>query len=128
MDLKQAYRQWNHHETAFQILGTKGRKEVLLYRALNVNAAKQCRNNDMPLTTAPIKRMMKNAQPEIETLDDMAEWCAMPKGELQNHMAWCFKRFADFTDYVDHYQYFSRLNDAKYIQYNAVAIPVTSFE
>ena len=128
MDLKQAYRQSNRHEAAFQILRTKARKEVFQYRELNANAAKQRRDDDMPLTKAPIKRMMKNPQPEIKTLDDLAEWCAMPKGELQNHIAWCFKRFADFTDYVDHDQYFSRLNDAKYIRYNAVAIPVTSFQ
>jgi len=51
----------------------------------------------------------------------------MPKGELQNHIAWCLKRFADFTDYVDHDRCFSGLNDAKYIRYNSVAIPVTSF-
>jgi len=51
----------------------------------------------------------------------------MPKGELQNHIAWGFKRFANSTDYVDHDQYFSHLNNRKYIQYNAVAIPVTSF-
>jgi len=71
--------------------------------------------------------MIKTPQPEIKTPDDFAEWCAMPKGELQNHIAWCFKRFADFTDYVDHDQYLSCINDAKYIPYNAVAIPVTSF-
>jgi hypothetical protein len=52
----------------------------------------------------------------------------MLKGELQNHIAWCFKRFADFTDYINHDQYFSHLNDAKYIRYNAVGILVTSFQ
>jgi len=52
----------------------------------------------------------------------------MPKGELQNHIAWCFKRFASFTDYLDHNQNVSFHNDAKYIRYNAVAIPVTSFQ
>jgi len=71
---------------------------------------------------------MKNLRPEIKTLDDLAEWCAMPKGELKNHIAWCFKRFANFTDYMDHDQYLSHLNDAQYIRYNAVAIPVMSFQ
>jgi len=64
----------------------------------------------------------------MKTLDDLTKWCAMPKEELQNHIAWCFERFADFTDYVDHDQHCSLLNDAKYIQDNAVAIPVTSFQ
>jgi hypothetical protein len=64
----------------------------------------------------------------MKTLDDMAKWCPIPKGELQNHIAWFVKRFADFTDYVDHDQYFSCLNDEKYIQYNAVAILVMSFQ
>jgi len=98
MDLKQAYRQSKRHEAALQILRTKARKEVFQYRELNANAAKQSRDDDMPLTKVPIKQMMKNLQPEIKTLDDLAEWCAMPKEELQNHIAWCFKRFADFTD------------------------------
>jgi hypothetical protein len=52
----------------------------------------------------------------------------MPNGELQNHIACCFKRFANFIDYIDHNQYFSRLDDAKYIRYNTVAILVTSFQ
>jgi uncharacterized membrane protein SirB2 len=52
----------------------------------------------------------------------------MPKGELQNHIAWCFKRFADFTDNVDHDQYCSRLNDAKYISYSTVATLVKSLQ
>jgi len=100
---------------------------VFQYRELYANPAKHHPNDDMPLTKAPIKRMMKNLRPEVKTLDDLAEWCAMPKGELQNHIAWCFKRFAILTDYVDHNQYFNCLPDAKYIWYNPVAILVTSF-
>jgi hypothetical protein len=95
---------------------------------VNANAGKQRRDDDMPLTKAPIKRMMKNSRPEIKTLDCLAKCCAMPKGELKNDIAWCFKRFADFTDYVDHDQYFRCLNHAKYIRYKAVAIAVTSFQ
>jgi len=95
---------------------------------VNANTVKQRHDSDIPLTNVPIKRMMKNLRPEIKTLDDLAEWCAMPRGELQNHITWCFKRFADFTQYVNHDQDVSRLNDAKYIQYNAIAIPVTSFQ
>jgi hypothetical protein len=36
----------------------------------------------MPLNKVRFKGMMKNPQPEIMTLDDLAEWCAVPKGEL----------------------------------------------
>jgi len=93
------------------------------YRELNANTLKQRHNDDIPLTKAPFKHMMKNPRPEIKTLDDLATWCAMRKGELQNHLAWCFTRFADFTDYVDHDQCLSRLNNAKYIRYNALPIP-----
>jgi hypothetical protein len=71
--------------------------------------------------------MMKNAQAETKTLDNPSQWCAMPKGELQKHIAWCVKRVADFTDYVDHNLYLIHLNDGKHIPYNAVAIPLTSF-
>jgi hypothetical protein len=64
---------------------------VIQYRELNANAAKHFRDDDMPLTNAPTKRMMKNKQPEMMTVDDLAEQCAIPEGELQNHISWCFK-------------------------------------
>jgi hypothetical protein len=60
MDLKQVYRQSNRHEAAFQILGKNARKEVCQYRELNANTAKQRCDDDIPLTKAPIKPMMKN--------------------------------------------------------------------
>jgi len=126
MDLDEAHQQSNHHEAAFQILRTKAQNKVFQYWELNANPAKQHPNDDMPLTKALIKWMMKNLRPDIKTLDDLAEWCAMPKGELQNHITWCFNKFADITDYVDHNQYFSCLNDGNYIRYNVVAIPVLS--
>jgi hypothetical protein len=128
MDLRQAYRQSNRQDATFLILRTIAWKEGCQYWELNTNAAKQCHAHDRPLTKAPIKPMMKDPWSEIKTLDDLAEWCAMLKGELQNQIAWCFKRFADFTDYINHDQYLSHLKDAKYIRYNAVAILVTSFQ
>jgi len=128
MDPKQAYRQSDCHEAASQMLWRISRKEVFRYQELNANAAKHRRNDEMPLTKPPIKWMMKNPRTEIKTHDDLAEWHAMPKGELLNHIASCSKRFADFTDYIDHDQLFTCLKDAKYIWYNAVGIPVTSFQ
>ena len=91
VDLQQAYRQWNCREAYFQIVQSKARKEVFQYRALNTISGKQCCDVDMPLTKAPIKRTMKIPQPEIKTLDDLAELCAMPKRELQNYIDWYFK-------------------------------------
>jgi len=82
MDLNQAYRQSNCDEAACQILWTTAENQVFQYRELDANAAKQCLVNDMPLTKMPIKRMTKNWCPGIKTLDDLAEWFAMPKGEL----------------------------------------------
>jgi len=80
----------------------------------------------MPLTKVPIKGMMKNPRPDTKTLEDLAESCAMPKVSLQNHIAICLRRFANFTDNIHHDQEFSHLNDGKYIWENAVAILVTS--
>jgi hypothetical protein len=60
MDNNIAYRRSNCHEIAFEILRTKARKAVFQYRELNANTAKQRHDNDIPLTTALIKRMMKN--------------------------------------------------------------------
>jgi len=128
MDLKQVYQQSNRHEAAFQIVPMKAQKKVIQYREQDANAAKQCRNDGMPLTKVPITRMMKNPWPGIKTLEDLAKWCAMRKGGLQNHIAWCFTRFADFTDDVDHDQYVRHLINANFIRYSAVAIPVMSFQ
>ena len=52
----------------------------------------------------------------------------MPKGELQNYIGWCFKRFANFTDDIDYNQESSYLNHATYIAYSTVAILLTSFQ
>jgi len=78
--------------------------KVFQYRELKEHAVKPCRNDEMPLTKVPLTRMMKHPQAEIMTLDDLAEWCAMPKGEQQNHIVGCFKGFPDFTDNVDYPQ------------------------
>lgn len=98
------------------------------YLELNVHSTQHCRHYDMALTAAPIKRMTKNLRPQIKTVDDMAEWCAIPNRELQNLIVWCCNRYADFTDYLEHDQYFSCLNNTTYIPYNAEAVPVMSFE
>jgi len=116
IDHKQSNRQSNRHESTFQILGTHARKEVFQYREPNAGSENQSRDDDMPLTEVPLKAMMNNLWPEIKTRDDLAEWCAMPKGELQNDIACCFKRFVNFTDYDDRDQYLSDLHVAKYIR------------
>ena len=128
MHLKQGYQQSNRHEAAFQILQMINWKEVFQYRELNANPSKPHCNDKIPLTKSLIKPMMNNPRPEIKTIDDLAKWCAMFKGELQNHIACCLKRFANFTDFIDNDQYFSHLNNAKYIQYNTVAIPMMSYQ
>jgi hypothetical protein len=37
----------------------------------------------MSITKAPIKKMMNYLRPEINTLDDLAEWCAMSRGSYR---------------------------------------------
>jgi len=45
---------------------------------------------------------MKSPSPEIKSLDNLAMRRAMPEGELQNHIAWWFRKFVNITDYIDH--------------------------
>jgi hypothetical protein len=87
IDVKEAYWRLKREEAALNILRLKARKEVFQYRELSANSAKTRCDEDMPLTKAPMNWMMENPRPEIKTLDALAEWCAMPKGELQNHIA-----------------------------------------
>jgi len=128
MDDKQACWQSHHHEAALEILRMIAWKEVFEYCEMNANAAKQCHNDEMPLTKASIKQLMKNLQPKIKTLDKMAVWCALRNGELQNHIAWCLKIFTNFTDYVNHHHYFSHLNEANIMWYNPLQVKVPSFD
>jgi len=128
IELKQVYWQLNRHEAACQILRMKARTEAFQCPDLDTQAAKPPRQDEITLTKAPITRIMKTTRPKIMTLDDLAKWCAMPEGELPNHIAWCFKEFAHLTDYFNHDQYFSCPNDPKCFRYNVVAIPVTSFQ
>ena len=87
MDLRDAYRQRNHDEAALVIVRTTAQKEMFQYSELNAHPAKECRDYEIPPTNVPIQWLMKILRPEIKTLDDLAGWCAMPKGELQNHFA-----------------------------------------
>jgi hypothetical protein len=76
----------------------KAHQEVFQCRELNANAGIQSPDIDMPLSKSPIKRIMTNPQPEIKTFDNLAKWFSFQNWELQNHLAWCFTRFADLTD------------------------------
>lgn len=55
IDLKQMYRPEPCHDATSPILIMKACKVVFQYCKLNANSAKQCRNNEMPQTKAPIK-------------------------------------------------------------------------
>lgn len=94
----------------------------------NANTVNKCCNHELPLNSVLIKQIKKTLQQAIKTLDKLAKWSAMPKWELQNHIAWWFDRSADFSDYIDHIQYSSYLNNAKFIWFNTVAIVVMTFE
>jgi hypothetical protein len=86
MDCNQTYQQSNCQNAPGTILRTTPQREVFHYRELNAIAAKHHRFNNMALTKMLIKRKMETSRPEILTLDDLAEWCAMPKSgatELQ---------------------------------------------
>jgi hypothetical protein len=58
LDHHQAYCQWICLGSAFQSLPTKANKEVFQYPKPNGNAAKERRNDDMPLTKTPIQQMI----------------------------------------------------------------------
>jgi len=128
MDLIQAYRQSHFLDSGFQILWSNSQKEVFQYQELNGNAVKQHWDNEMSLTKPAINRMMETLRPALQTLLYLTKRYAMPKGKLHNHMTWCFKRFSDFADYVNHDHYVSHFNDAQYIRSHTMTIVVTSFQ
>jgi hypothetical protein len=79
----------------------------------------------MPGTTVLIQHMMKNQQPEINSLLSLAEVCAIPNGEQHNHIPCCFKIVAHSRGYIDIELYSSCSNDELYIAQNVVVIWVT---
>jgi hypothetical protein len=89
---------------------------VTQYKELNANAGKQLCNNEIPQTKALINWTMQTPQREFDTLHNLAESCSMPKSKLQNRIAWYSKRFGNFTGYIEHNQYLSRLHNATYFQ------------
>jgi len=109
---KPAYQQLNHYEAPFHIVRLTAREEVFQDSGIDANALKQHREHTIPQMKVPIQSMIQYLSPDIKTLDDLAQWCAMQKGELQNHSASSFLQFANFTVYVNQYQYFSSHNDA----------------
>jgi hypothetical protein len=49
----------------------------------------------------------------------------MPKGKLQNHIAWCFQKLPDFSNNIDYDQYLNHLNDEMYNRGSTVQLQVT---
>jgi hypothetical protein len=109
---KPAYQQLNHHDTTIHIVRLPTIGEVIQDWEMDAKTVKQHLKDILPQMTVLIKLMIYYLSPEIKTLDNLAQQCAMPKAELQNHIALSFLQFANFTDYVNHDQHFSCHNDA----------------
>jgi hypothetical protein len=73
-----------------QAFDNLSQKRDVLASTPDWKCSKPHRQNGLPPTQSLLKQMMKNPPTEIKCLDDLAEWCAVPKGKLQNHIAWCF--------------------------------------
>jgi hypothetical protein len=123
MNLNQVYWQLNYHESAFQILQITVPKVVYFWWKQNANTVNQCCDDEIPLNKVTTRQVIKTPWPEMNTVSYLPKWFTMAIGELQPHIASQFKRFADFTGYVNHIQYFSHLNHGIYIWHNPLAVP-----
>jgi Plavaka transposase len=126
-DLKNAFRHSNKINTGPQILRSISRKQAFDYRELNTEAVKRYPAGSNPPPVARNRRL-QNKRTDVRTLCDLAAWCSMSVADLQNHIAWCLKRFYDWDEYVTCETSFQLLYDAKYERYDSVIIPVPSFQ
>ena len=78
-----------------------------------------------PLPPTPRLRGQKT---EIKTLRQLAQWCNLPTGTLQNQIAWCRKQFDILPAYTASDEEFWRLNDLKFTRYTAAVLPVENFQ
>ncbi len=128
IDIKDAYRRSNKNEAKKQILRTKARRECFKYRNMERDAQLTRLVDGSSAKPLPPVRRLQGRRNDVKTLTQLALWCKLPVGTLQNLVAWGLKRFGLFPGYAEHDDAFARLNDAKYTRFVAAVLPVAHFQ
>jgi hypothetical protein len=128
IDIKDAYRRSNRNEASTQILRTKARSECFKYRKMERDAQlTRLADGTIPKPLRPVRRL-QGKRNDVKTLTQLAVWCKLPVGTLQNLVAWGLKRFGLFPGYAEHDDVFARLNEAKYTRFVSAVLPVAHFQ
>ena len=67
-------------------------------------------NGTIPNPLPPTRRL-RGQKMDIKTLSQLAQWCNLPTGTLQNQIPWCLKQFDILPAYAESDEAFSRLSD-----------------
>ena len=114
IDIKDAYRHSNKFNATKQSLRTKARREFFRYKNMECEAqVTQLDNGTIP-TPLPPTRRLRGQKTDIKTLSQLAQWCNLPPGMLQNQITWCLKQFDILPAYAESDEPFSRLRNLKY--------------
>ena len=128
IDIKDAYRHSNKINATEQILRTKARREFFRYKNMECEAQLTRLDDGTIPDPLPPTRRLRGQKTDIKTLSQLAQWCNLPTGTLQNQIAWCLKQFDILPAYAESDEAFSRLSDLKYTRYTAAVLPVANFQ
>ena len=132
IDIKDAYRNSNKNNASEQIVHTKARGEFFRYKNMARKAARKAQmirsdDGNVPIPP-PATRKLRGKRTDIKTIQELAQWCGLPVGTLQNHVAWCLKLFNIFPAYTESDEAFLHLSNAKYTRYASAVLPVANFQ
>ena len=128
IDIKDTYRHSNKINATEQILRMKGRREFFRYKNMECEAQLSRLDDGTILNPLPPTRRLRGQKTDIKTLSQLAQWCNLPTGMLQNQIACYLKQFDILPAYAESDKAFSRLSDLKYTRYTAEVLPVANFQ
>ena len=128
IDIKDAYRHSNKINATEQILRTKAQREFFRYKNMECEAQlTRLDDGTIPNPLLPTCHL-RGQKTDIKTHSQLAKWCILPTGTLQNQIAWYLKQFDILPAYAQSDEAFSRLSDLKYTRYTAAVFPVANFQ
>ena len=128
IDIKDAYRHSNKINATEQILRTKARRVFFRYKNMECEEQLTRLDDSTIPNPLPLTRWLRGQKTDIKTLSQLAQWCNLLTGMLQNQIAWCQKQFNILPAYAESDEVFSRLSHVKYTRYTAPVLPVANFQ
>ena len=106
----------------------KARREFFRYKNMECEAQLSRLDDGTIPFPLPRTRRLRGEKTDIKPLSQLAQWCNLLTGMLQNQIAWYLKQFEMLPAYAERNEAFSRLSDLKYTCYTTAVLPVVNFQ